>query len=144
MATYRIRVGAGTRCSPAPSSARIANEGGLSRGDFGHIDIKVDHTLVELPADLSDGCSDALRQTRISGQLIELRRDAAEGAGPRDRPAKAVQCTADARAGPGQEAAPESAQPRPVGVRGRRRQPPCHAPFTEKSGHPGLVATPPS
>lgn len=60
----------------------LANEGGLTREDFGHIDIRADHSLVELPADLPSAVLDALSSTRISGQLIELRPDSGR---PRDR-----------------------------------------------------------
>ena len=82
MAAYRISVGRRHKVQPGFIVGAIANEGGLSRGDFGHIDIRGDHTLVELPADLSDAVFAKLRQTRISGQLIELRRD---GGGAADR-----------------------------------------------------------
>jgi DbpA RNA binding domain len=75
MATYRLRVGRRHKVQPGSIVGAIANEGGLSRGDFGHIDIRGDHTLVELPADLSDLVFERLRHTRVSGQLIELRRD---------------------------------------------------------------------
>ncbi len=83
LATYRIRVGKRHKVQPGAIVGALANEGGLSRQDFGHIDIKVDHSLVELPADLPRGTLDALSRTRISGQLIELTRE--EGA---DRPAR--------------------------------------------------------
>jgi ATP-dependent RNA helicase DeaD len=75
LATYRIRVGRRHKVQPGAIVGAIANEGGLSRQDFGHIDIKVDHSLVELPAELSPRTLDALSRTRISGQLIELTRD---------------------------------------------------------------------
>ena len=78
MATYRIRVGRRHKVQPGFIVGAIANEGGLSRGDFGHIDIRGDHTLVELPADLSDQVFERLQHTRVSGQLIELRRDDGE------------------------------------------------------------------
>jgi ATP-dependent RNA helicase DeaD len=45
----------------------------LRREDFGHIDIKTDHSLVELPAKLGKDVMGKLARTRISGQLIELR-----------------------------------------------------------------------
>ena len=38
---------------PGAIVGAIANEGGLHRSDFGHITIKLDHSLVELPAKLS-------------------------------------------------------------------------------------------
>ena len=45
----------GTVWCPGAIVGAIANEGGLRRSDFGHISIRPDHSLVELPADLSDG-----------------------------------------------------------------------------------------
>ena len=75
MAKYRIGVGRRHKVQPGFIVGAIANEGGLNRGDFGHIDIRGDHTLVDLPADLSEEVFERLRHTRISGQLIDLRRD---------------------------------------------------------------------
>jgi ATP-dependent RNA helicase DeaD len=68
---------------PGAIVGALAHEGGLSRGDFGHIDIHGDHTLVELPADLPDQTFQALERTRVSGQLIHLTRD--DGPPPRRR-----------------------------------------------------------
>ena len=70
--TYRIEVGKRQRVEPRQIVGAIANEGGLGREDFGHIDIRMDYSLVELPAQLPDGAWDKLRSTRISGQLIGL------------------------------------------------------------------------
>jgi ATP-dependent RNA helicase DeaD len=75
MATYRISVGKRQKVEPRQIVGAIANEGGLSRSDFGAIVIRPDHSLVELPATLSEDAWAALRQTRISGKLIELTRD---------------------------------------------------------------------
>jgi ATP-dependent RNA helicase DeaD len=75
LATYRIGVGKRHKVQPGAIVGAIANEGGLSRQDFGHIDIKIDHSLVELPADLSNATLAALKRTRISGRLIELSRE---------------------------------------------------------------------
>jgi ATP-dependent RNA helicase DeaD len=72
MATYRISVGRRHKVQPGAIVGAIANEGGLGRGDFGHIDIQADHSLVELPADLSTDTLGKLARTRISGKLIEL------------------------------------------------------------------------
>jgi len=90
MATYRIAVGKRHRVEPRQIVGALANEGGLSRGDFGAIQIRPDFSLVELPADLSQETLDRLADTRISGKLIELRPDTG---GPRrgdrdDRPAR--------------------------------------------------------
>jgi ATP-dependent RNA helicase DeaD len=72
LATYRISVGRRHKVQPGAIVGAIANEGGLGRSDFGHIDIQADHTLVELPANLSRETVEALLSTRISGKLIRL------------------------------------------------------------------------
>jgi ATP-dependent RNA helicase DeaD len=75
MATYRIAVGKRHRVEPRQIVGALANEGGLSRGDFGAIQIRPDFSLVELPAGLSQSTLDRLSDTRISGKLIEIRLD---------------------------------------------------------------------
>ncbi|HWI31191.1 MAG TPA: DEAD/DEAH box helicase [Microbacterium sp.] len=91
MTTYRIAVGKRHRVEPRQIVGALANEGGLSRGDFGAIQIRPDFSLVELPADLPRDTLDRLSGTRISGRLIELRPDTG-GPGRRpsgdDRPAR--------------------------------------------------------
>ncbi|QBR90980.1 DEAD/DEAH box helicase [Nocardioides euryhalodurans] len=79
MATYRIAVGKRHKVEPRQIVGALANEGGLSRRDFGNISIRPDFSLVELPAELPPGTEEALASTRISGKLIGLRKDA----GPR-------------------------------------------------------------
>ena len=56
--------------------------------DFGHIQIRPDHSIVELPADLPAKVWKALEQTRISGKLIELQEDSGP---PSSRPGAAEQ-----------------------------------------------------
>ncbi|QZY46418.1 DEAD/DEAH box helicase [Mycolicibacterium austroafricanum] len=75
LATYRIAVGKRHKVAPGAIVGAIANEGGLHRSDFGHITIKVDYSLVELPAKLSHKTLKALENTRIQGQLIHLEPD---------------------------------------------------------------------
>ena len=75
LSTYRIAVGKRHRVVPGAIVGAIANEGGLRRSDFGHISIRPDHSLVELPADLPRETLEALRRTRISGVLIQLQPD---------------------------------------------------------------------
>ena len=53
----------------------LVEQGGLSREDFGRIDIKPAFSIVELPADLPAATVQALADTRISGVLIELKPD---------------------------------------------------------------------
>ncbi len=73
--TYRISVGKRHKVMPGAIVGAIANEGGLHRSDFGHISIRPDHSLVELPAKLSRDTVKALERTRIQGILINLRPD---------------------------------------------------------------------
>jgi len=75
LATYRIDVGKRHKVEPRQIVGAIANEGGLSRQDFGSISIRPDFSLVELPAELPAETWDALRSTRISGKLIGLKKD---------------------------------------------------------------------
>jgi ATP-dependent RNA helicase DeaD len=72
---WRIAVGKRHRVEPRQIVGALANEGGLKRGDFGRIDIKPGFSIVELPPDLSPTTLDKLSRTRISGVLIDLRRD---------------------------------------------------------------------
>ena len=75
LATYRIAVGKRHKAMPGAIVGAIANEGGLHRSDFGHIDIRLDYSLVELPANLSKDTLKKLSKTRIQGQLIEIQPD---------------------------------------------------------------------
>jgi ATP-dependent RNA helicase DeaD len=72
LAPYRIAVGKRHHVEPRQIVGAIANEGGLDRADFGHIDIRGDHSVVELPASLSEQALSSLQRTRISGKLIDL------------------------------------------------------------------------
>ncbi len=83
-ATYRLAVGRRQKIAPRQIVGALANEGGLKGDDFGRIDIRADHTLVDLPASLPPEVLDALASTRISGKLIALQLDRG-GHGERDR-----------------------------------------------------------
>ena len=82
LATYRIDVGKRHKVEPRQIVGAIANEGGLHRSDFGHITIKMDHSLVELPTKMSRETLKKLEHTRISGVLIDLKPDRARHDGP--------------------------------------------------------------
>jgi ATP-dependent RNA helicase DeaD len=83
MASYRIEVGKRHKVEPRQIVGALANEGGLDRSDFGLIDIRSDHSYVELPADLSAATFEALERTRISGKLIALSPEGPAGPPPR-------------------------------------------------------------
>jgi ATP-dependent RNA helicase DeaD len=106
MAPYRIAVGKRHKVEPRQIVGAIANEGGLGRGDFGHIDIRMDHSIVELPVDLSPEALSALSRTRISGKLIALEPDAG---GPPRRDAGPARRTGD---GPRRDKKPRHKKPR--------------------------------
>jgi ATP-dependent RNA helicase DeaD len=72
---YRIEVGRRHRVEPRQIVGALANEGGLGRDDFGAITIRPDFSIVELPSSLDASVLDRLRDTRISGRLIEIQRD---------------------------------------------------------------------
>src|SRR5215218_284311 len=75
LTTYRIAVGKRHKVMPGAIVGAIANEGGLHRSDFGHISIRENYSLVELPAKLSKQTLKALAKTRIQGQPIDLQPD---------------------------------------------------------------------
>jgi ATP-dependent RNA helicase DeaD len=75
LAPYRIEVGKRQHVEPRQIVGALANEGGLSREDFGAIKIFPDFSIVELPAELGGDALRRLESTRISGRLIELKPD---------------------------------------------------------------------
>jgi ATP-dependent RNA helicase DeaD len=75
LAQYRIEVGKRQHVEPRQIVGALANEGGLSRDDFGAIKIFPDFSIVELPAELGADTLRRLDDTRISGRLIELKPD---------------------------------------------------------------------
>ncbi|MGM7677616.1 DEAD/DEAH box helicase [Microbacterium sp. A94] len=72
---YRIEVGRRHRVEPRQIVGALANEGGLGRDDFGAINIKPDFSIVELPSNMNPSVLDKLKDTRISGRLIEIKPD---------------------------------------------------------------------
>ncbi len=82
MTTYRIAVGKRHKVEPRQIVGAIANEGGLTRGDFGKIKILPGFSLVDLPANLPRDVMRKLGKTRISGVLIDIRPDTG-GSAPR-------------------------------------------------------------
>ncbi len=85
LARYRIAVGKRQQADPRMIVGALANEGGLRREDFGKIEIRPDHSIVELPARLPSEAWKRLQHTRISGHLIELTPDRAGGQNKKPR-----------------------------------------------------------
>jgi ATP-dependent RNA helicase DeaD len=87
--TYRIDVGHNQRVRPGAIVGAIANEAGLDSQHIGHIDIRPDHTLVELPADVPGHVVKRLQRARVAGRPMGLRRaSGAEAASPSSRPSR--------------------------------------------------------
>lgn len=82
--TYRLDVGKRQNVRPGAIVGAIANEGGLSAKDFGRITIAVGHTLVDLPKKMDPSVLDRLSDTRISGQLINIKKDTGRPSRDRD------------------------------------------------------------
>lgn len=92
LVSYRIAVGKRHKVTPSSIVGAIANEGGISSADIGHISIRGDHSLVDMPADLPQEVFDNLQKTRISGQLIHLELDPGP---PANRPGTLKQAKRD-------------------------------------------------
>nr|WP_102192033.1 DEAD/DEAH box helicase [Microbacterium aurantiacum] len=93
---YRIEVGRRHRVEPRQIVGALANEGGLGRDDFGVINIRPDFSTVELPANMDPSVLEKLRDTRISGRLIEIKADrGAPGRRSRDDDDRAPRSTGD-------------------------------------------------
>ncbi|WP_018335449.1 DEAD/DEAH box helicase [Actinomycetospora chiangmaiensis] len=86
--TYRIEVGHNQRVKPGAIVGAIANEAGLDSAHIGHIDIRTDHTLVELPADVPGPVVKKLQRARVAGRPMGLRRASEAGGSAPSRPEK--------------------------------------------------------
>jgi ATP-dependent RNA helicase DeaD len=84
--TYRIEVGHNQRVKPGAIVGAIANEAGLDSAHIGHIDIRTDHTLVELPADVPGAVVKRLQRARVAGRPMGLRRASEAGGASGGRP----------------------------------------------------------
>jgi len=70
--TYRVEVGRRNRVTPSALVGALANEGGVSSKHIGHIDIRAEHTLIELPADLPEDLLRRLRKTQVAGRGLRI------------------------------------------------------------------------
>ena len=70
--TYRVEVGRRNRVTPSALVGALANEGGVSSKHIGHIDIRAEHTLIELPADLPEDVLRRLRKTQVAGRGLRI------------------------------------------------------------------------
>ena len=73
-ATYRLEVGRQHGVQPANIVGALAHEGDMHGSEINGIDIRDDHTLVRLPADIPAKTLARLRSVRVRGQPLEIRR----------------------------------------------------------------------
>jgi hypothetical protein len=71
--TYRIEVGHAHGVLPGNIVGAIANEAGIEGKNIGHIDIRDDHSYVDLPG-LPDEMVASLQGVRIRGEAIRIQR----------------------------------------------------------------------
>ncbi|MCU7797150.1 MAG: DEAD/DEAH box helicase [Candidatus Thiodiazotropha sp. (ex Myrtea spinifera)] len=70
--TYRLEVGEKHEASPREIVGAIANEAGLDGQMIGRIDIREDHSLVELPVGMPKDIYQHLRRVFVRGQRLDL------------------------------------------------------------------------
>jgi len=78
--TYRVSVGHAHGAKPGNIVGAIANEAGLSSRQIGRIDIHDDFSQVDLPANLSQGALNHLKNVWVAGQQLDIALD--DGSAP--------------------------------------------------------------
>ena len=72
--TYRIEVGHTHGVQPGNIVGAIANEAGIDGQSIGHIDIRSDHSFVDLPEGMPQETLDTLRAVRVRGAELRISR----------------------------------------------------------------------
>ena len=75
MVDYKLNVGRSARVSASAIVGALANEGGIKGSQIGSIDIRQHFTIVGLPQDLPRDFFERLRDTKIAGEFINIRKD---------------------------------------------------------------------
>ena len=82
---YRLEVGRAHGVEPGNIVGAIANEAGLDGSEINGVKVRDDHTLVRLPAGLSEETLQRLARVKVRGRPLAITR-AAPGKGPRKGP----------------------------------------------------------
>ncbi|NOX75631.1 MAG: DEAD/DEAH box helicase [Gammaproteobacteria bacterium] len=72
MERYRIDVGREHEVKPGNIVGAIANEAGLDAQHIGHIDIRTDHSLVDLPSGMPTEVFQGLKKVWVCGQRLNI------------------------------------------------------------------------
>ncbi len=75
MERFRLEVGRRHGVKPGNIVGAIANEVGINGEYINHIDIREDHTTVELPAGMPKALINALKRVRVAGHRLNISRD---------------------------------------------------------------------
>jgi ATP-dependent RNA helicase DeaD len=74
MDSFRIEVGHVHGVQPGNIVGAIANEAGLDSQHIGHIDIRDDHSLIDLPKGMPEEIFRELKKVRVRGQELRISR----------------------------------------------------------------------
>ena len=74
MESFRIEVGHSHGVLPGNIVGAIANEAGVDGQHIGHIDIREDHSFVDLPAGMPAEIFHSLKKVRIRGAELQISR----------------------------------------------------------------------
>jgi ATP-dependent RNA helicase DeaD len=74
METYRIEVGSVHGTKPGNIVGAIANESGLEGVHIGRVDIREDHSYVDLPEGMPKQIFKELQQVRVAGRELRISR----------------------------------------------------------------------
>ncbi|MGQ0798697.1 MAG: DEAD/DEAH box helicase [Pseudomarimonas sp.] len=132
--TFRIAVGEVHGVRPNNIVGAIANEAGIESRFIGRIDIRDDHSLIDLPKGMPEELLEHLQSVWVAGQKLKIQRVAGDG-GPRPvRPRSGAPTPMQTR--PDRPA--RSFGDSPAGTKSPRRSPPPHAsgdrPHADKTG----------
>jgi ATP-dependent RNA helicase DeaD len=76
--TFRIEVGHSHKVKPGNIVGAIANEAGLESRHIGRIDIRDDHTFIDLPRGMPEDILQHLQGVWVSGQRLKIKRHEGE------------------------------------------------------------------
>jgi ATP-dependent RNA helicase DeaD len=72
METFRIEVGSVHEIKPGNIVGAIANEAGLDGAYIGRVDIREDHSFVDLPEGMPREIFKTLKKTRLAGRELRI------------------------------------------------------------------------
>jgi ATP-dependent RNA helicase DeaD len=86
METYRIEVGAAHGVGPGNIVGAIANEAGIEGVRIGRVDIREDHSYVDLPEGMPRDIFAKLQKVRVAGRELRIGRAAEKAPKPARSP----------------------------------------------------------